>query len=323
VRVEQVVKEHAGGTQSMAAVAVVDGEKRFLKAQRPSQYGRYANFEADILAHDIFEAVGIHAPDAEIVHLQPGPLRDRMGEEVLSMEFVDENFTGGGRVRRTGWSLPEETDLNSFYKMMTVDFLIGNPDRRDANLFLREAEDGKLYPVPIDNDSGFGNLLTQKYPTNHCNFVKSFEPVGESKGIRLNGTIPNLLVDTMLHHDALDEPAEREQMLEAAQEVVGLLNDDKVEAMVDALPPQIIPPDTHISTAEYQVLDPATRQVLAEGAHDGLGGAELLAFRKQELKETLFWRRDNLVGALSRYLDKVADPNNDPIEECFKEWNQH
>ena len=320
VRVEEVIKEHSGGTQSNAAIAVVDGEKRFLKAQQPSQYSRYANFEADILAHDLFEAVGIDAPEAEIVHLQPGPLSERLGTEVLSMEFVDSKFAKGGKIRGAGWSVPENADVDSFYKMVAVDILMGNPDRRDANMFLREANDGKVYPVPIDNDSGFGNMVTQKYPTNHCSFVKSYDPAGETPGVRMNGTIAAILLDTALHYDLLDEGHERERMLEVAAEVVKTLDDAKIKAMVDQLPSQIIPPTTQVFTTHFEALDPTTLSVLADGATDGLQGAELLEFRKQELKETLAWRRDHLLPALESFLNKVADPNQDPIDDCAKDW---
>jgi CotH protein len=320
--VDEVIKEHSGGTQSNAAVAIVDGEKRFLKAQQPSQHGRYANFEADILAHDLFEAVGIDAPDAEIVHLQPGPLSDRLGQEVLSMEFVDSKFAKGDKIGPAGWSVPENADLDSFYKMVAVDILIGNPDRRDANMFLRETSDGKVYPVPIDNDSGFGNLITQKYPTNHCSFVKSYEPAGETPGIRMNGTIPSILLDTVLHYDLLDEENERDRMLEMAAVVVNTLDDEKIRTMVDQLPSEIIPRDTRISTEEYKGLDETTLAIIADGATDGLTGDDLVSFRKQELKETLGWRRDHLQAALESYLSKVADPDQDPIDDCSKDWNK-
>ena len=54
VKVEEVVKETAGGTQSRASVAVVDGDTRFLKSAHPSHYGSSPNFESEFLAHDLF-----------------------------------------------------------------------------------------------------------------------------------------------------------------------------------------------------------------------------------------------------------------------------
>lgn len=318
----EVVKERSGGTQSNAAVAIVDGEKRFLKAQQPSHYGRYANFEADILAHDLFEAVGVEAPEAEIVHLEPGPLSERLGRKVLSMEFVDSKFAKGDKIRGAGWSVPKNADVDSFYKMVAVDIIIGNPDRRDANMFLRETPDGTVYPVPIDNDSGFGNMITQKYPTNHCSFVKSYEPAGDTPGIRMNGTIPGILLDTVLHVDLLDEAHEQARMLEMAAEVVTSLDDEKIEKMVEKLPPEIIPSDTRISMAEFAGLDKTTLAIIADGATEELQGEELFNFRKQELKDTLAWRRDHLQPALKAYLAQVADPEQDPIEECLKDWSR-
>lgn len=322
VRIDEVVKKHAGGTQSVASVAVIDGETKFLKSSRPSMYGRYANFEADILAHDLFEAVEIEAPDAEIVRLPASELRDYLGEEVLAIDFVDQEFVDGDRVGVGGWNAPKNADLDSYMKMVLLDFIMGNADRRGANYFNRYCADGKARPVPIDNDSALGNLFTQKLPTNHMNFVQSYEVVGESRGARQNGTIANMLLDTMLHYELLDEAHEQKRCLELAQEMVKTLSDSRIDSLVERLPASVMPSDLDVSLKELKPhIDPATFEVVRNHTPDEISGEQAFAFRKSQLKQTLAWRRDNLVPALEKYFAQLNDPNVDPIEDCSKDWN--
>ena len=322
VVVDELVDQYAGGTQSVASVAVIEGETKFLKSTRPSMYGRYANFEADILAHDLFEAVGLEAPDAEILRLRDATLNEYLGPVVLAIDFVDQEFVKGDRLTKGGWDAPKTADLDSYIKMTLVDLLIGNSDRRGANYFNRLATDGKSRPIPIDNDSAFGNLLTQKVPTNHMNFVKSYEPAGETRGIRQNGTIANMLVDTMLHYELLNEPHEQARTLELAREMTRTLSDEKIEQMVERLPRQIIPDDLVVSSAELKPhLDAETFRVMNNELPEELSGDELFAFRKRQLKETLAWRRDHLVPALEKYFADLNDPQVDPIRRCGDDWN--
>ena len=58
---------------SQASVVRVAGETRFLKFDAPkNDWIRYSNFESEILAHNIFETVGVRSPEAEVTQLQKG-----------------------------------------------------------------------------------------------------------------------------------------------------------------------------------------------------------------------------------------------------------
>lgn len=321
VRVEKVIKEHAGGTQSQAAVALIDGDARFLKSARPSHYGSSPNFESEFLAHDIFALFGIRSPEAEMVNLTPdSPLYEELGPTVLSTELVDREFTGGKPVRGGGWGPPEGAAYDDFFHMTLVDLVIGNADRRGANYFTTETPAG-ISPIPIDNNSGFGNLVTQKVGTNHCNFIRSYDGAGQTPGLRQNGKIANHFIDTMLHYDLLDEPHEQQRIVELAEGFQKTLTDEKIEEMVERLPRAVIPDNVAVDFHLPENIDPETTGLLSNGAEKGLSGDRLFDFRKTQIKETLAWRRDHLVEALHQYFEQVRDPGVDPLEECSQDWN--
>ena len=318
VEVDRVVEESAGGTQSICAVAEVEGQLKFLKSQRAHAHVRYANFESEILAHDLFEAAGIQAPQAEVVRLKEGsPLEKQLGSVVLSMDFVNSEFAGRQKVMGGAWGTREGSDTDEYRTMILVDILMGNADRRGANYLDRWTRQGEVKPVPIDNNSGFGNLVNWKIPTNHCNFIQSYEGAGSTPGIRQNGTIANILMDTTLHQELLDEPHEQKRTLELARELVTNLSDETIEAMVERLPREIIPRGTRVTLDELRsALDPQGLGILANGAQAGLSGQELFDFRKQQIKDTLRWRRDHLEQALTDYFAQ-----KDPLKAASDDWN--
>ena len=301
---------------------MINGEKKFVKSQAPARHGRYANFESDILAHDLFELAEIKAPKAEIMSLpSESELAQELGETVLVTEFVDENFAGDTKVLHgAAWSLRKEAVLDDYLKMTIVDILQGNADRRGANFKDRVLPDGSIRPAPIDNDSGFSNMLNHAYPTNHSNFIKSYGPSGEARGIRQCGSLANLFLDSIWQQYALDEPHEQARALELAHEYTAKLTDKKIDTMVEALPPDIIPPGTKVEFGESDPNFQETVGYLLNGASNGLEGRELFNFRKTQIKDTLKWRRDHLVGALEDFFTKLNDPNIDPMEECSKDW---
>ena len=317
VQVQKVVDQYAGGTQSQAAVVKIDGESKFLKSQRPHHYARYANFESEILAHDLFEVAGIRSPEAEVVRLKPGtPLHKELGSVVLAMDFVDSEFAGHRKVAHGAWGLRDGADKTDYLKMTLVDIVMGNADRRDANYLDRWTSSGRVKPVPIDNNSGFGNLINWKIPTNHCNFVCSYDGAGDTPGLRQDGTIANILLDTMLHREILDEPHEQQQALDLAKEFVQALSDEKIEAMVEELPREIIPRGTKVNIEKLnQSLSPSTLSVLLNGASPEVSGQELFQLRKQQIKDTLAWRRDHLVEALQKFF--AADQ---PVQQASEDW---
>ncbi len=318
VEVQRVVDEFAGGTQSVCAVAEVEGQLKFLKSQRPHSHVRYANFESEILAHDLFEVAGIRAPEAEVVRLRPGSaLEERLGKVVLAMDYVDSEFAGRQKVMGGAWGTRQGADRDDYRKMILVDILMGNADRRGANYLDRWTRQGEVKPVPIDNNSGFGNLLNWKVPTNHCNFINSYGGAGSTPGIRQNGTIANILMDTTLHQELLDEPAEQQRTLELARELVGRLSDEKIDEMVEDLPREIIPRGTRVSLDDVRKgLDVQGLELLTNGAEEGLSGQELFQFRKDQIRHTLRWRRDHLVDALTTFFAAA-----DPLKQASDDWN--
>lgn len=319
--VGQILKKRAGGTQSSASIAVIDGEKRFVKSQHLARHNRYANFESDILAHDLFELADIKAPKAEIMTLPPGELAQELGQTVLVTEFVDTNFAGDTKVLHgASWELKNGAVLDDYLKMTIVDILQGNADRRDANFMDRVLPDGTIRPAPIDNDSALGNLVTQKFASNHCNFIKSYGPSGKARGIRQCGSLANLFVDSVWQKYSLDEPHEQARALELAKEYTAKLTDKTIDSMVEALPPEIIPPDVKLEFGEPSADFPESVGYLLNGATNGLQGRELFEFRKSQIKDTLKWRRDHLVGALKDFFQQLNDPQKDPMNECFQDW---
>lgn len=318
VEVQRVVDEFAGGTQSVCAVAEVEGQLKFLKSQRPHAHVRYANFESEILAHDLFEVAGIKAPEAEVVRLKKGSsLEDRLGRVVLAMDYVDSEFAGRQKVMGGAWGTRQGADTDDYRRMILVDILMGNADRRGANYLDRWTRQGEVKPVPIDNNSGFGNLLNWKVPTNHCNFINSYGGAGSTPGIRQNGTIANILMDTTLHQELLDEPAEQQRTLELAAELVSRLSDEKIDDMVENLPREIIPRGTRVRLDDVRAgLDGEGLNVLSNGVEDGLSGQNLFQFRKDQLRHTLRWRRDHLVEALQQFFAAA-----DPLKQASDDWN--
>ena len=318
VRVDQVVDQFSGGTQSRASVARVDGELKFLKSQVAHGHGRYANFEADLLAEDLFTLIGVKAPRTEVVRLSSdSPLRQELGTVVLAMDYVNSDSMGHKKVASGGFGLRPGAVLDDYLKMTVIDILIGNADRRGANYLDRWTSSQHVRPVPIDNNSGLGNLINWKTATNHCNFIPSYSGAGNTPGLRQNGTIANILLDNTLHHEILDEPQEQLRMLEIARDFTARLSDEVLTEMVERLPREIIPRGAKVSTRHLaKAVDQETLKLLRNGARDGLSGQELYQFRKQQIRETLAWRRDHLVQALEEFFRA-----KDPIGEASKDWN--
>ncbi len=239
----------------------------------------------------------------------------------MSMEFVEAGFAGSTQIRKASPRLPNTAVERDFRKMLLVDILTGNGDRVGSNYFYRVDQQKAISPVPIDNNSGFGNLLTWEANI-HCNFVKSYEPIGKVPGLRFCGSIPSVLAASNLQNQLLSTPSERAEMLELADLMVAKLSDDRLALMVDRLPDEIIPPGTTLpalSTLSAPGLSPEVLKALTNGYQEGASGKRLLQLRRQQLKETLTWRRDHLRGALQTFFDQL-DQGRDPIEECRQDW---
>ena len=183
-----------------------------------------------------------------------------------------------------------------------------------------ESPDGLVRPVPLDNNSGFGNLINWKTPNVQNNFVKSYEAV---EGV-IRGSIPAILESTTLYETLLDEPDEQLHALELAKKFQQTLTDDKIESMVEELPSEVIPEGLTIESQHFQYAfqdKPAALSLLRNGIEDGMEGKELFEARKTQIKETLAWRRDHLVEAMEAFFSDFNDPDIDPIGEAQALWS--
>jgi hypothetical protein len=323
VRVDEVLNPGAGGTFTVACVGRVQGKGTFLKSNVSisGRGTRYANFEADILAHALAARLGVLAPRAQVVRLhRDSLLHDSLGETVLAMEMVESPFAGG-QVLHGRWPGVATAALDEFVDMFLLDALIGNADRRGANYFLtlrhgldpEDPEEGSLRPVAIDNNAGLGTAVLWEYPTNHMNFLPTFDGVGDTDVLRDLGSLRAIVYDAPGYARMLEAPEVRGRLISRARRAVARWDDAFLDACLATLPPEILPPGTSVDMpairerlagklpeAELRVLYPADRP---------LAGRALFEYRLRELGSTLRWRRDHLVDAVERLLASGKIPS--------------
>lgn len=329
VTVEEVVKSGAGGSFTIAAVARIRGRTTFLKSNRGSARGtRYANFESDVVAGELFARLGVHAPRATIVRLAPeSPLRDDLGEVVLAMEFVDDRFAGG-KVRPGGWPRQGEVLREEFADLFVVDALLANADRRDANLFsVRLPGDGPTRPIPIDNNGGLGTPTCWTGITSLSGFVRSYDGVlaGDEVLAEL-GTLRSIVRDARSHDILLGFEENHAVVRARVERAVELLDDAFLEGVVSALPDEFLPDGVALDPADPGVAWirerlPAEAQELLLTAGERLEGDGLRRHRRREVYEILRWRRDHLAAALEAYLEyRRTDPEELDRWETARLW---
>jgi hypothetical protein len=327
LKVEKVRDESAGGSFTRAAVGVVDGRKVFLKSIRGNPRGtRYANFESDILAYEIFTMVGIKCPRAWMVRLADGsPLKDDLGTNVLAMEFVDSKLVRG-QVGHGGWPGKKKADVEQYLDMALVDILIGNGDRREPNFFTAKAygdDDALVRPVPVDNNCGFATMTVWSVPTSQVNFLPSYSGAGTLEVMKDLGTIRGVFYDAQVHAYLFHLEPVRKRALARAGEIAAELTDAKIRAMVEALPREVIPPGVSLEVDAEWVpkLEPAARSLLFGESPKALRGNELFLHRKAELISTLAWRRDHLAEALAAYFKyRDTDPEEIKRDKNIASW---
>ncbi|MBI4861937.1 MAG: hypothetical protein HY815_17015, partial [Candidatus Riflebacteria bacterium] len=312
----KIFDDSAGGSFTVASQVQIDGKRVFLKSNRGSPRGtRYANFEADILAHRLFEQVGIRCPEARMVRLASSPrtefgkrLDSWLGLDVLAMEFVNTRFTSG-RVYHGGWPGDEKADTDRFIDLLLIDLLIGNADRRAANLFVGcrytekegEESDGSFQPIPIDNNSGFGTMVVWRFPSSQMNFLETYDGVGSTEVMKDLGTIRNLVMDSEVHQVLLGQKRLRPRILVRASELRRRLHDGLVDGLVADLPREIIPRGVKVDPAEGEWLSKMSvpeRRLLFGSLDRPIKGNELFEYRKDEIGRRFRWRRDHLEEAL-------------------------
>lgn len=318
VTVTRILDDSSGGSFTVASQVQIDGKRVFLKSNRGSMRGtRYANFEADILAHALFERLGIRCPDARMVRIASAPVTefgrrlDRwLGRDVLAMEFVDTRFASG-RVRMGLWPEDGTADLDRFIDLFLVDVVIGNADRRPPNLFVTNrygtgaSRPGAFRPVPIDNNSGFGTMVVWTMPSSQMNFLETYDGVGKLEVMKDLGTIANIVLDSDVHRELLAKKELHPRILERAARLKATLTDAFFAAAVAALPREIIPRGVKVDPVSGEWLasfSPAERALLFGPLDRPLSGQALFAFRQSELQRRFAWRRDHLEAALRAHL---------------------
>ena len=302
-KLEEVISDSARGCNSRAAIVRLGGKKFFLKGNAGSPSGsRYANWESDLLTSRLCERLKLRCPKVELIKLEGSePLRERLGSTVLSMQFVDSDFVSG-KIRH-GYYQKDKANQEAFLKMFLLDCLIGNADRRGANYFTVEKSAG-AEPILIDNNSGFGSSLLWQSPTNHCNFIKSYQGLGSGEVLKDMGTIHGVMMDTHDYPTLLDDPKARQQALSMAQQLPKLLDDKFIDQIVAELPRQVIPRGTEVEPPSSRIrefLSPEHLELLYSGQPAPLSGAALWQARQEELTSTLKWRRDHLAQALQEH----------------------
>jgi hypothetical protein len=297
VEISKIFEDSSGGSLTRASQVQINGKRVFLKSNKGSPSGtRYANFESDILSKRIFERVGIRCPDARMVRIGSAPkleyggtLGKYLGQDALAMEFVNTRFASG-RVYSGGWPDGDKADVDLFIDLFVVDVIIGNADRRVPNLFVGvrygEAEGkegpGSHFPIPIDNNSGFGTLVVWNQPS-----------------------AQNIVLDSTVHRKIVTDTSLHERILKRASKLVALLDDAFIDEIVAELPREIIPRGLKVDPAEGEWRSKFTASELKLLFGDqvkALSGQELFAHRKSELSRRFKWRRDHALAALAKFL---------------------
>jgi hypothetical protein len=198
--------------------------------------------------------------------------------------------------------------------MLIVDLIIGNADRRGANYFVAKV-DGKLTPIPVDNNCALLSGLTNTDVTNHCNFRKSF---GKNRPIEWGkfdpatlGSIGIIIADAPDYRALLADEEVRERLPAIVDELVAALDNRFFAGLVDALPVEIVPEEMVVEPwqqgRDLKKLDADWQEAFADAwafvPKKGLSKrADVFNARKKELKDVFAWRRDNVKATLLAYV---------------------
>ena len=322
----RVIKgEDVGGDYTSAMIVEADGKQVFVKALGSKLYPdpdpkggpphmvrltRYGNFEADILAKELFTLADVLCPGARVVRLPADsePAR-QLGQHVLAMEFVDSEFARGAEIQDGYWPGSDRADVDGFINMALVDIVMANADRRDPNYFCAKMRDGMIRPIPIDNNSGFCTFLTWTRASNLVNFWPSYDGIGQGWPWDMVGTIGNVVIRGgevhHVHERVLDDPRFRARALALARQLATRVTDAEVDRMCALVPPEVIPADVEVTYAAdlaAQLSVPAVKKYVPD--LQPLKGSALFQRRMAEINAGLKWRRAHLVEALTRYFER-------------------
>lgn len=285
----------APGGASGAFVAEVDGQLRLFKASEggsrdPLLRMANGNVEAEYLVSRLFERAGFQTPRVRLVRLE-----GRSGLYSMA-DWVPDHLDGRRVIKdwRRSAALPDPrtyTDFNQFLQdytgrfdgrqlrlMQVLDLVVGNGDRNTSNFFLVEGADGRLRPVPIDHDRALVGAA-MKPDTHlpvaehgvHRNFVPRYS--GESTfgyHSRQAGTAAPIMNGNEIYENHVMASRGAQDYQEAVRDVRHLLSDSSIDELLRELPDDV----------------PAAR--------------------RQEIRDTLRWRRDHVDEAVRTLVDAPA-----------------
>lgn len=110
---------------------------------------KYGNFEAEIIAHAVFQLLGLDSPEVRVVALEGRT------DLYLRIRYADASFTHGADakpVNRTSIAEADPIDLDAVRKIALTDLLIGNADRHEGNILVYRTPAGVWMPIPIDHN---------------------------------------------------------------------------------------------------------------------------------------------------------------------------
>lgn len=166
---------------------------------------------------------------------------------------------------------------------------------------------GGWEPILIDNNAAFGTMQLWPNPNNHCNFVRSYDGAGSGDVLKDMGTVQGTIQDTWDYPGLLDDPANRNRLLELLPAVQSALDDHFLHDVVGGLPIEVLPPDLKVDAVHpefYKHLSNDQVDLLTSGQPQAMTREEYWAFRQADLVETMQWRRDHLGDALTTHFAK-------------------
>lgn len=278
------------GSPTWFAEVQPDGTSRFLKAAGSGglQAGGPANFEAELVAQQVLERLGILTPRVEVVRVEGRP-----GLFLLAERFDRPDFLRG-RTLVSPLSEPGAAviDWEQVRRLALADLILGNWDRLPRNLrFVSEGASAAPPRVrPLAYDHGVA-LLTASVTRQRSHQLpldgslagppalgESFRPWDYWKILQANGYFTAVL-------GAKDAGP---RLLQTATEVAGLLDDATLERLVRSIP------DAAITGADPEA---RRREVL-----------ELLRARRDRSLELMRSASRSSPRALARYRDQVPRP---------------
>ena len=296
--VEQVTvtQKHALDGVSGAFSGTVDGKSFVFKSNgggnllHSSVRMVSGNVEGEYLAARMLKELGLESPSVRLVKV-----KGRSGLYSMS-EFIGDRYENSRvfknylqeadlpayprlnptkeKLRSYSQEFVQRLDVEQIRKLQLVDVLIGNGDRHSGNMFLRSVSSGKHRIIAIDH--GFAFVTKNQKPdlTTHSdnagwqrNFVKSYDGLAQlGSAMKQAGTVANIVERNCIYRICLMEAADQSAYQRTIREIVGKFSNDFIDGLLADLP------------------------------------EEIGSVRRQQIRDVLTWRRDNLSRAFAKYL---------------------